>query len=175
MPEEVVHLLELVHVKQQQPHPADLLERLFDRAFQPSTFHLLGWISTSAVGLFVARLGMLRFARRVRTLTRHRHGVVVVGNNPRARNVLDTLVANPLLNARVVAVLDDLDNQNAARAISTRDGVPLGRLQDLESHLASGEVDEVLITLPMRSYYAEVKAILDICSEAGIQAQVIRP
>jgi exopolysaccharide biosynthesis polyprenyl glycosylphosphotransferase len=92
--------------------------------------------------------------------------VLNIGSGPRALQVFRELEEEPSA-FQVVGFLDtnaDLIDQD----ITTR---MLGTLGDLEQVLMSRPIDDVLITLPVRSHYAEIQQVIDVCEGVGVPSR----
>jgi exopolysaccharide biosynthesis polyprenyl glycosylphosphotransferase len=115
--------------------------------------------------LVLAMLGsrlMLRLIAAARA-AREIRDVVIVGSGPRALQVFRELQAHPA----AVQVLGFVDtNQEGASAEIA--GRLLGPLEELEAILMRRPIDEVLITLPIRSRYSEIQAVIDLCERIGV-------
>jgi exopolysaccharide biosynthesis polyprenyl glycosylphosphotransferase len=118
---------------------------------------VLGRMATRAV------LGVLR--RRGRNL----RFVVVVGAGERGTKLARRIVAEPGLGYRLRGVVDD-----DADMLSTlsADFERLGDVEALGRLLAREPIDEVLITLPLRSGYDQTVAALRQCERFGVPARV---
>lgn len=137
----------------------------------PDARFSLVYLLVSTVVLFTLHLASERFSRSVSQSISRKNRVLVVGNNPRSRGIIDTLRSDPSLRTEVVGLLD-VAGENPAKALNT-EAFPLsGDVTDLECLLISGHVDEVLVTLPVRSMYAEVERVLHTCADAGIRAEI---
>ena len=124
-------------------------------------------------GLLIVRYAELTAVTWARMSTRQRLRILFVGNNPRTREMLIHVRENPHLRVEVVGLLDPIPEEgNPAHAVNPRDVPYLGSLDKLPTFLYHGQVDEVVITLPVRSQYHVTEQVLQACSEAGIRAHV---
>lgn len=143
-------------------------------------------LSVSAAGVAVLvglRLVMRLVVRRQRRRGDDFRSWLIVGNNARSREIIETINANAHFGIRVVDVVDLPDGQRGAirtsagpqldayveRPVSTVAGAE--RIREIVS---TRVIDEVVVTLPVRSCYDSIGEILDICSEAGISVK-LRP
>lgn len=106
-----------------------------------------------------------------------RHNVVIIGLNRRSRCYLDGAEAYQSKGVRVVGVLDtshanadgSMENQLACEDSLKRMKIPhLGTLDWLPRVLIELPIDEVHITLPIKSCYDEIANVLAICEGAGV-------
>ena len=131
-----------------------------------------GWLS-----LMVARSVMRWIIRRQRRRGDDYRVWLVVGRNPRSTALLDEILSNPQYGIRIAAVLDvgEGDDKRETPA-SLPDGVPVRTLSDAEGLrdvLTTQVIDEVVITLPVRSCYDLIQSMLSICSAAGISVKLL--
>jgi exopolysaccharide biosynthesis polyprenyl glycosylphosphotransferase len=92
--------------------------------------------------------------------------VLIVGSGPRALQVFSELRDQPAT-FQVLGFVDtnpELTNGEIAALL-------LGTLDDLERLLMARPVDEVLITLPIRSRYVEIQRVIDLCERVGVPAR----
>ena len=97
----------------------------------------------------------------------HVERVVIVGSGPLAVNLYDRVLDDP---TSAFDVLGFVDTTEALPAAHVRDRL-LGSLDDLEMLLMNNVVDEVLIALPIKSRYAEIKRAIEDCERAGVQSR----
>ena len=96
----------------------------------------------------------------------HRH-LLIVGTNSRAVQFAKKLTANPDHGYRLVGFADDTregkspEFRKAGFEIKTT-------LAELQTFLQKHVVDEVLICLPVKSYYTQISDIIHVCEEQGI-------
>lgn len=95
--------------------------------------------------------------------------IVIIGTGPRAASLYDALRRGVRGPVRVLGFVDD-EHPGCVAPIRER---RLGQLDDLERILMARPVDQVLITLPMRSRYAEVQATVEVCARAGVRAEYL--
>ena len=105
---------------------------------------------------------------------RRRHTLLLVGRNQRTRSYLEELERLRVPSVMVAGYLD-LKNGVSGRPrddcsdVLARLEVPcLGKVQDLASVLTHNPVDEVFITLPIKSCYDQIETTVKICEEAGV-------
>lgn len=120
------------------------------------------WAGTSVIML--AHRAALRalLASRLRT----REDIVIVGSGPRAMKIYRQLDGDPESCSNVVGFIDS-NEHHWCEEIRDRS---LGRLDQLESILMGRAIDRVLITLPVRSCYAEVQSAIRTCARIGVRA-----
>ncbi|MGE3164668.1 MAG: sugar transferase [Planctomycetota bacterium] len=105
-------------------------------------------------------------ARRWRK--RRDHRVLFVGRNERTKRQLDKLLDDPSFSVSVVGFLDD-DSQLGTDRLPSLDAIPhLGRVGEIEQVLRASAVDEVYVTLPIKSCYDQIQRTLATCEVAGV-------
>lgn len=126
---------------------------------------LLFW-STANCGALLWRAAIGTFHLHVRPHFRRTKNVIIVGSGARAEHVYKELMSHPEWNYKLLGFV-------SSRPLTTADmtGHSLGQIGDLEEILMRQVVDEVVITLSMRSQYAAIERVIDICERAGIQLQ----
>jgi exopolysaccharide biosynthesis polyprenyl glycosylphosphotransferase len=130
-------------------------------SFEPATAALFWGGATAAL---LAERALVRAAERQGRRTRK---VVVAGSGPRARELVDEVRARPELAVELAGYLDD-DGGAFARATGLR---RLGGVDDAERVLMGIDADEVLITLPVKSHYAEVQRVVTACERTGTESR----
>ena len=131
--------------------------------------------------LLASRLALRAALRRFRRAGRNFRTWLLVGWNRRAARIAEAVLANPHFGIRIVAILDARHPSSDGRG--GRDGpasdhlpnrLPLVHgLERLREILAGRVVDEVVLTLPMRTYYEEGREVLRTCTEAGVSVKLL--
>jgi exopolysaccharide biosynthesis polyprenyl glycosylphosphotransferase len=101
---------------------------------------------------------------------------LVVGQNSRSAELLREIDANPQYGIRVAAVLDVAGAANVETCTPLNAGVVVQTLEnpdELRDVLASQVIDEVVITLPVRTCYDLIHDMLGICTKAGISVKLL--
>jgi exopolysaccharide biosynthesis polyprenyl glycosylphosphotransferase len=94
------------------------------------------------------------------------HNVVIVGTNKRAVEFAQTLEQSPELGYRVMGFVDQM--WKGSRQFH-QSGYPLlADLQNFPTFLRTHEVDEVIIDLPLNTFYQEASYIVGLCVQQGI-------
>lgn len=107
----------------------------------------------------------VRAAARRRVAVRPRQ-VVLVGSGPNAVQLYRQLLWEPQQNSNVIGFVDSTPHGSLAEM-----GVNyLGTIQDLEQVLMHRVVDTVLIGLPVKSHYDDIRQSLVACARVGVPA-----
>lgn len=107
-----------------------------------------------------------------RYLTRRassRLNLIIVGSGARTRRLFNEITTTRSLQYRVLGFVDSPRGHEIAPEIQER---LLGTIEDLEGLLAKNPVDMVLVSLPMRSCYAEIQHTISVCESLGVEAQI---
>lgn len=96
---------------------------------------------------------------------RKQTGVVVVGDNSRARTFVGKIQSRPELGYAFRGLVDDPDGECAAGPALHP---PAASLKDLETILWQNEVDDVVVALPPGSLHAHFARIEAACEDQGI-------
>ncbi len=126
-----------------------------------ATFFTTAFLSTGLARTWI------RFALgEARRQGRNLRNLVIVGCGPRGARVGNDIRQRPDLGYLLLGYVDDMP----APHTSVRQGREklLGNLDEIEELLTSLQVDEVLIALPLKSHYAKIEQIIDICEDLGI-------
>ena len=132
----------------------------------------LVWYAGSSLGSLLFFRALLRLF--LWNLRRHgynyRH-VLVIGTNRRAKHLIEVLEMEDRFGYRVVGVLDDEKDR-----MSLFDPKPLtylGPFSELEHILKENIIDEVFLTLPMRSHYETIMDMTATCESVGVTMRMI--
>ena len=118
------------------------------------------WAASVVATVMVRRI--IRWVSRSRA--RSIRYVLIVGSGPRSLEIERRLKADARVDYRVVGFFD----VDAAYLPVESQARLLARLEDFETTLMYSAIDEVLIGLPMKSYYAEIQRIVEICEQIGV-------
>ena len=138
---------------------------------------LAAMLVSGLVGVLLARVATRLLIRRLRSRGDDYRVWLVVGRNLRSAELMGDILANPQYGIRIAAVVDMAD----ADQVRTPDSAALAKLpshvlndaEGLRALLQGQVIDEVLITLPVRSRYDDIQTMLRICSQAGISVKLL--
>lgn len=132
-------------------------------------FGLLAF-SLTCIGRLVLRMGL----GWVRLHNRNLRRLLLVGSNRRGVGFDRRVKANPQLGYRVVGYIDDEFPPYYDGFQATSIPLPyLGSLDEFEEVLSREQIDEVVIALPIRSFYEPMKRIIESCECQGIQVHLL--
>lgn len=105
---------------------------------------------------------LLEFGRKGVGNLRH---VVLIGCNPRAARFARRVMTTTGYGYHIIGVFDD----DVGRASVFNPPVPyMGAFSDVQEFLRSHPVDEVMLFLPIKSYYDEISRVVGMCRELAI-------
>ncbi|MGI4758174.1 MAG: sugar transferase [Janthinobacterium lividum] len=118
-------------------------------------------VSTSL--LLVSRLLVATYSARVKPAMRKDRRVLIVGAGWRGEKMHADLLSHPRWSYRNLGFID-IDPPNPLIPL-------LGSVDDLEDILMTTAVDEVIITLPIKSMYDQIQQTINVCEHAGVQVR----
>ena len=129
-------------------------------AFTPF-FITVFWLSS--IGLTMSFRGVLRYAlKKVRLYDRNLRFVLIVGTNKRAFDFARMIEEKKELGYRLLGYIDK------NMYLSNGDAKLLGTIEDFPTIVKNHVIDEVVITLPIKSHYEEIQKIVQKAEEHGI-------
>ncbi len=127
------------------------------------------WASTT-LGTVVSRVTLRSMLRQLRSRGRNLRNVIIVGTNSRALAFAKKIESKPDLGYVLKGFVDD---EVRSREIGTDRCSLVANLSSLPEFLRQNVVDEVVIALPIKSFYARTAAIVATCEEQGIMARFL--
>ena len=124
------------------------------------------WLGST--GAILALRALVRSLVPIQESSRARDALIV-GTGPRAQRLAQELHAAGAERFHVVGFVDSADHRPPS---ADRDSY-LGSLDQVEHILMRSAVDEVLITLPIKSAYADIQAVLECCERVGVPARYL--
>jgi exopolysaccharide biosynthesis polyprenyl glycosylphosphotransferase len=138
-------------------------------------------VSRNTILMFTSLAFLLTYAGRAGTravlgwLLQHDRSMcslLLIGSNQRAYNMISRLLEKPHLGYRVVGYLDTPPHGQSYDKLYPHLKY-LGSVEDFNAVLDREEIDEVVITLPIRSCYERIKCLIDACEEQGIRVHLL--
>lgn len=114
------------------------------------------WL-TASFSLFAFRLVKRVILREVRLRERNLRHALIVGAGHRGQRIAEVINDHPELGYHLLGFVD---NQKAPGVV--------GKLEDFAQILAENIVDEVMLALPVKNFYAEINQIIQLAEEQGI-------
>lgn len=132
---------------------------------------LLRFFAATLCALIVSRISLRRALTFARRRGRNLRQVVVVGTNARAVEFADSVLSRPELGYRLAGFVDN--EWVGPRPRQEPCAGLISNLPGFRQYLRSHVVDEVVIALPIKSFYEEEATLLHICREHGVIARVL--
>lgn len=143
---------------------------VFDIEMVSHGFLPLFWIMVTTL-ICLSRLCLRTSLRWIRQNGRNLRNVLIVGTNARALQFAQEIHAKPELGYRLMGFADE--QWDGLRNWNHEKFSLVSSLKSIPAFLRTFAVDEVLITLPMRSYYMPASQIVSQCEEQGILVRVL--
>ncbi len=123
------------------------------------------------IGSSVAILSLRNLIRALVSTpeTRRPREALIVGSGPRGQRLEQELRASVAGEYNVVGFVDSADQ----RSSNGGGDALLGSLDQIEAILMRRAIDEVLITLPIKSRYGEIQSVLESCERVGVPARYL--
>ena len=147
-----------------------LVAALINIDFVTSHFLVVFWVTSTALTGF-ARLTLRVILERFRVRGRNLRNLLIIGTNARALRFAELVENKPTLGYQINGFIDDewtgIDKfrQTGRKLVAT---VP-----DFGNYLRGHVVDEVVISLPVSSYYSQFSNILLACEEQGVLVHML--
>ena len=138
---------------------------LFDISIINFRFILLFWV-TSSLNSIAIRLMLRQFIKWFRLRQRNLRFMLIVGTNERAVRFCKKIESRPELGYRVLGFVENRWEGNSEFKDSGDSIVT--DCNRFASFIRENVVDEVIVCLPVRSYYNQILSISKICEEHGI-------
>ena len=132
---------------------------------------LLRFLPLSICCFMASRYSMRYVLKAIRRRGRNLRHVIVVGTNARALGFANNIIGRPELGYRLVGFVDDIwaSPQPQGELPNTL----VSNLANFRPFLRTHVVDEVVIALPIKSFYDREEDLLRTCREHGIIVRVL--
>jgi exopolysaccharide biosynthesis polyprenyl glycosylphosphotransferase len=128
------------------------------------------WIAATSTTV-LSRLALREFLRRARMRGRNLRHLLIVGTNPRALEFARAIESRPELGYRLIGFADEEWTGNRKFGENCKSIV--SDLEHFSDFLRVRIVDEVVIALPMKSFYSQAARIAALCQEQGVIVRVL--
>lgn len=122
---------------------------------------LLIFAITAFSFLFLIRLIKRSLLKQFRLHGRNLRSVIIIGAGPRGQKLVKLVKENPSVGYQFLGYIDDLDVPGV-----------LGKLSQIPSILADNIVDEIIICLPIKTFYERIQSITEVAEEQGITVRI---
>ncbi len=141
-----------------------------------------GATTVSGIAILIGvRAAVRSVLRTLRRGGRDLRAWLLVGRNQRSADLAEEILANPHYGIRIMRVIDvppcnggDEPSRVERFARPPLDRLPQAQMDgvaQIHDVLKAEVVDEVVVSLPVRSFYDEIEKILHVCGEAGISVK----
>lgn len=129
--------------------------RIFPKRF------LLIFAVCSFIFLFAIRLFKRNLLKQFRFRGRNLRSIVVIGAGERGQKMVKLISETPEIGYHFAGFVDDLDVPGV-----------LGKLSEISRVLAENVIDEVIICLPIKTFYDRMESIAKTAEEQGITVRI---
>ena len=139
---------------------------IFDRKNITISTLVSFWIMCSSM-IFFSRLLLRKFLFEARKQGRNLRHVVVIGNGKRGHELASILTEKKELGYKLVGFVDEKvngKNRNTDELSCSLDELP----EFLGNHV----IDEVFLTLPVKTYYNRISEVIKACEQQGIPVHI---
>jgi exopolysaccharide biosynthesis polyprenyl glycosylphosphotransferase len=134
--------------------------RLIDNLF------LVNFWSISSLFLILSRIALRLMLKTTRLYGRNLRHMVIIGTGNRAQKFADIIKQKPELGYHIIGFVDD-EWKGLQNNVQCRNKLLAG-LDCFQQFLRDKAIDEVVIALPVKSYYDTISNIIKACEEQGI-------
>lgn len=130
----------------------------------------LFWLGCTAITI-LSRIVLRYFLRRIRSRGRNLRHVLIIGTNPRAIRFTKKLLATQELGYHLVGFADN--NWSGLDKFAKNGFQLVCNLDNFQSFIRDNVVDEVIVVLPLKSYYDQASQLVSFCDEQGIAVRYV--
>lgn len=134
------------------------------------TFVAVFWV-LSTTGSLTGRLIMRYFLTQMRIHGRNLRLMLIVGTNKRALQFAQSIESRKELGYRIIGFMDD--EWNGIEEVQKTGYTLVADFKEFPSFIRNHVVDEIVICLPMKSFYDRIASIIDLCEEQGITVRIL--
>ena len=140
----------------------------FIREYPLSRVFLVYFLTIHAGSLILFRFIVRHFLKHIRLRGYNFRNILIVGRNQRAEKLVKKIKETPEYGIRILGYIDCGNNGNHFNC----DIDCIGKIEDLERILRDDVVDEVFVSLPIKSFYTEIDQIISICEQVGVEVKI---
>jgi exopolysaccharide biosynthesis polyprenyl glycosylphosphotransferase len=133
-------------------------------------FVLVFW-AISTVAVVTTRMAVRTWLRQLRMHGRDSRNMLIVGSNPRAIQFAKTIQSKPELGYRILGFADA--EWSGIGALEEHGWRVVCDLDNLRSYVRRSVVDEIVLTVPMRSFHDLASEVVAMCEQQGIVVRVL--
>ena len=117
-------------------------------------------------GLIAFRLTIRSIQKKMRRQGRNLRNLLIVGTNQRAVQFANKICSEPYLGYRIAGFVDDDWRGNYGFSSTERQIVT--NFENFDKFIRENVIDEVMVFLPIKSFYNQISEIIERCEEQGI-------
>jgi len=133
-------------------------------------FLVVFWVLSTAMTV-LARLTLRVVLQRFRIRGRNLRNLLIVGTNARALRFAELVESKPTLGYQIEGFIDE--EWRGVEKFRQSGRQLVAQLGDFGDYLREHVVDEVVVALPVSSYYAQFSHILQACEEQGVLVHML--
>ncbi len=111
------------------------------------------------------RIAIRLLLRQLRRSGRNQRSILFVGKNRRSLALARKIAAMPEFGYRILGFVDD--HKSKLHDLPSTD-LPFIGFEELQEFLRDNVVDEIMLCLPLKSFYAKASEVISSCEEQGI-------
>ncbi len=116
------------------------------------------------------RMSVYRFSRYFRRCGLNTKSLLIIGGGARSKQIIEKISLKNELGYRILGYLDSTPSFSQQPVA----GVPwLGSFEDLRKIIDEKIVDEVVVALPIKSHYAQIKTVIAQLEEQGVAVHLL--
>jgi exopolysaccharide biosynthesis polyprenyl glycosylphosphotransferase len=123
------------------------------------------WI-LSNISTISYRIVLRYLLKIIRIRGRNLRRILIIGTNERAIQIAKKIIGAPELGYKVIGFVDD--KWYADKNLLTSDYSIVASLKEIPDFIRKEVVDEIMLTIPVKSYYNVSSQIVSLCEEQGI-------
>ena len=140
------------------------LALLFEDGRVSRGFILTFW-TVALVASCALRTTLRLFLGEVRRKGHNLRSIIIVGSGPRGQRLGRQIRAREEMGYHLLGYIDNKGGHAHVEPL-------LGMLDDITEILSHQPVDEVLVALPVKSYYQTIASVVSVCEELGITVRI---
>ena len=130
---------------------------------------LVGFWAATTISTIIIRITLRFMLEQLRRKGHNLRYALIVGTNPRAVRLAQKLESKPELGYKICGFVDEVWHELDEFQKNGYDIV--ADFEGFAKFISENVVDEVFISLPVKSYYGEISKILNACERQGILAR----
>ena len=143
---------------------------LLDTPVPVLTFGAILWAAATVLAIAPRALAAF-LLNRLAGASKNRRSFLLVGTNSRAQRIAQSLSRDPIQLREFIGYVDNRADLPASNGNDSGPEIFLC-LSELPEYLRHSPVDDVILCLPLQSYYSETTEIIARCEEQGITVHV---